>query len=197
MSIKIKSMKSFYNLPCAHRQYADTNPDGSPGHCSGLHGYDRSVHFTFAGEVDEYGWIFPFGDLKAVRAFLEHYFDHTSIIGADDPALEGISEEQLQPGGILSSLRALPYGVSMEMSSLFIWEHVNPFIYHQTGGRVWVEKIESREHEKNSAFLEVDEETAKRQAQQFKSDAEFMKVDFIHDFEKPHNALKRIQGKFE
>lgn len=194
MGIKIKSTKSFLNLPCAHRQYADTNPDGSPGHCSGLHGYDRSCHFVFAGEVDEYGWIFPFGDLKPVRAFLEYYFDHTSVIGADDPAIEGLQDEQLQPGGLLSGMRILPSGVSMEMSSMFVWEHVNPYIYHKTGGRVWVERVEIKEHEKNSAFMEVDEATAKQQAEQFRSDADFLPKIPVWEFEKPHDMLKRLNA---
>lgn len=194
MSLKIKSTKSFWKLPAGHRQWFDTNPDGSPGPCSGIHGYDRSAHFTFAGEIDEYGWIFPFGDLKPVRAFLEYYFDHVTLLGADDPGLETISEEQLVPGGVLSDLRILPSGVSMEMSSLFIWEQVNPYIYHKTGGRVWVEKIEMREHDSNSAFVEVTEETAKKQAQQFKSDANFLELNPVWEFEKPLNALHRLRN---
>lgn len=195
MSIQIKSTKSFYNLPCAHRQYADTNPDGKPGVCSGLHGYDRSVHFTFSGNIDEYGWIFPFGDLKPVRKFLEYYFDHTAIVGADDPGLDDLSEGLIEPGGILSSLRVLPYGVSMEMSSLFIWEHVNPYIYHITGGRVWVERVECKEHDKNSAFIEVSEVSAVNQAKQFNPTANFLPLKPHWEYEKPKLALSRISMK--
>ena len=195
MSMKIKSTKSFYNLPAAHRQWFDTKSDGTPGECSGLHGYDRSVHFVFAGEVDEYGWIFPFGDLKPVKKFLEYYFDHVSLIGADDPELETIEDHHLQPGGLLSSLRALPSGVSMEMSSAFVWEHVNPYIYHQTGGRVYVERVEMKEHDRNSAFIEVDQQTAYNQAEMYKSTSDFMIENPIWEFEKPHDMMNRLNGK--
>jgi len=51
----------------------------------------------------------------------------------------------------------------MEMSSLFIWEQVNPYIVEMTNGRCYLEKVESIEHDSNSAFIEVDEATAMRQ----------------------------------
>ena len=164
MTIKINSTKSFLNLPTAHCQYFDKEPDGSPGDCAALHGYDRSVHFTFSGVPDENGWIFPFGELKEVKSFLEFYFDHTSVFPADDERVARIPEEMTQPGGILSTIRVLPYGVSMEMSSLFVWEQVNPYIWERTFGRVYVSRVEIREHERNSGFLEVDEITACAQA---------------------------------
>lgn len=156
--VKVYSTKSFYNLPTAHCQWFDKEPDGSPGDCAALHGYDRSVHLTFAGEPDEQGWIFPFGDLKEVKEFLEYYFDHTSVFPANDPRLDSIPTEMLEPGGILSTIRVLPYGVSMEMSSLFIWEHVNPFIMDKTKGRVWLTRVEVKEHEKNSGFIIASQE---------------------------------------
>lgn len=195
MPLQIKSTKSFYNLPAAHRQYFDTNSDGTPGECSGLHGYDRSVHFVFAGEVDDYGWIFPFGDLKPVKEFLEYYFDHVSLVGADDPALETVEDHHMLNGGLLSSLRALPSGVSMEMSSMFVWEHVNPYIYHMTGGRVYVERVEMKEHARNSAFVEVDAATASAQAEQYRSTADFMPKVPIWEFEAPRAALDRLNNR--
>jgi hypothetical protein len=51
----------------------------------------------------------------------------------------------------------------MEMSSRFIWEQVNPFILNVTDGRCWVEKVESIEHDSNSAYVEVTEEEARHQ----------------------------------
>lgn len=161
---KIYSTKSFYNLPCAHAQFFDTKEDGSPGDCASLHGYDRSVHFTFAGEPDDQGWIYPFGELKSVKNFLEYYFDHTILLPANDPRIKNISNQMLQPGGLLGTLRLLPYGVSMEMSSLFVWEHVNPYIWDTSNKRVYVSRVEIREHEKNSAFIEVNEQEAINQA---------------------------------
>lgn len=191
MGIKIKSTKSFFHLPAAHRQWF---ADGASSECHTLHGYGRSVHFVFAGEVDEYGWVFPFGDLKPVKEFLEYYFDHVSLLGADDPGLDTIPEAQLEPGGLLSGLRALPSGVSMEMSSMFIWEHVCPYIYHKTGGRVWVERVESREHERNSAFIEVDEETARNHCEKFKVTGSFLPLRPIWEFEAPRSAITRLES---
>lgn len=159
--MKIKSTKSFYNLPVAHMQWFDVDKDGYPGPCSKWHGYDRSVHFEFTGDIDEHGWMVGFGDLKPVKEFLEYYFDHTALAGADDPRLEQIYQAHIDG---LVDLRVMPYGVSMEMSSLFVWEQVNPFIYELTGGRVYVSRVECREHEKNSAFIEIDQATAFYQA---------------------------------
>jgi len=83
--MKVKSTKAWHKLPCAHSQYHDREADGSFGECASWHGYDRSIKMTFAGDVDEYGWIVPFGELKAVKQFLEYYFDHTAVMPANDP----------------------------------------------------------------------------------------------------------------
>lgn len=163
MTIKVKSTKAWHKLPCAHAQHFDLEQDGSPGECASIHGYDRSVKITFAGEVDEQGWIVPFGELKQVKEFIEYYFDHTCVLPANDPRLNYILETYNKtPIAPLFKLRVLPYGVSMEMSSLFIWEHVNAFVRHITDDRCYVERVESIEHDSNSAFIEVSEEVAKR-----------------------------------
>ena len=157
MSIIVKSTKAFHKLPVAHMQWFDTDSTGQPctGPCSKWHGYDRSVILEFSGEVDEHGWVVPFGGLKIVRTFLEYYFDHTAVAPADDPRLEDIKEAGKKG---LVELRILPYGVSMEMSALFIWEQVNPYIRSITDGRCWLSKVECREHDSNSAFIEVPKE---------------------------------------
>jgi 6-pyruvoyl-tetrahydropterin synthase len=164
MSIKIKATKIYKNLPCGHAQYFDTKEDGSPGHCAQVHGYDRSVEFTFAGEPDEHGWIVPFGGLKPVKDFLEYYFDHVTVLPADDPRIDTIPDHMTDSGGVLGTLRVLPSGVSMEMSSIFIWEHVNAYIYDMTDGRCYVERVRVYEHERNDAMCEVDWPTAQSSA---------------------------------
>ena len=160
--MKLRCTKSYFNLPVAHMQWFDTDETGEPctGPCAKWHGYDRSVHFEFAGEPDEHGWIVGFGDLKPVKEFLEFYFDHTALISADDPRVEKAVQAHEDN---LVDLRILPYGVSMEMSSIFIWEQVNPFIYSVTDGRSYISRVECREHEKNSAFIEIEEKVALRQ----------------------------------
>lgn len=192
MGIKIKSTKSFLNLPCGHSQWFANGPDSE---CNVIHGYDRSVHFVFAGEIDEYGWIFPFGDLKPVKAFLEYYFDHTTVLGADDPRLSDIPEKLLEPGNLLGGLRILPSGVSMEMSCAFVWEHVNPYIYHQTGGRVYVDRVEIKEHDRNSGMIEVSEECAKNQANLYHSTSDFLPHKPVWEFESPLALMSRLNLK--
>jgi 6-pyruvoyl-tetrahydropterin synthase len=158
--IEVHSTKVYQRLATAHAQFFDKEPDGSPGECASVHGYDRTISLTFSGEIDENGWIVPFGELQEVKKFLEYYFDHTIVLPANDQRISGITQEMTKPGGLFSKLRILPCGVSMEMSSLFIWEFISPYITHVTNGRCYVSRVESREHECNSAYITVDRETA-------------------------------------
>jgi 6-pyruvoyl-tetrahydropterin synthase len=147
--------KSFDGLPTAHCQFQDICEDGSPGACAALHGYDRIVTIKVsAGELDEYGWVFPFGAFKNIRSWLEYYFDHTSVFPANDPRLDSIKEAR--ESGIIGTARLLPYGVSMEMSALFLYEHANRYVYEQSGGRAAITHIEFREHHKNAGEINVD-----------------------------------------
>jgi 6-pyruvoyl-tetrahydropterin synthase len=195
MGIQIKATKVYKNLPCGHAQWFDTKDDGTPGHCAQVHGYDRSVEFTFAGEPDEHGWIVPFGKLKDVKDFLEYYFDHVTVLPADDPRIGDIPDVMVNNGGLLGTLRVLPSGVSMEMSSVFIWEHVNHYIHVITDGRCYVERVRVYEHERNDAMCEVDEATAKRDA--LKKEAELatlLEQKPRWNWEAPKDLMKRING---
>jgi len=196
MGIKVKSTKVYKNLPCAHAQWFDQNADGTPGHCAQVHGYDRSVEFTFAGDVDEHGWIVPFGDLKSVKEFLEYYFDHVTVLPADDPRLAQLNgSDHVEANGLLGTLRVLPSGVSMEMSSLFIWEHVNHYIYKITNGRCYVERVRVYEHERNDAMCEVDEATAKHSAQVKINDMrQLLVLKPEWTWEAPKQALERLHA---
>jgi 6-pyruvoyl-tetrahydropterin synthase len=194
MAIEIKATKVYKNLPCGHAQYFDKNDDGTPGHCAQVHGYDRSVEFTFAGEPDEHGWIVPFGGLKPVKEFLEYYFDHVTVLPADDPRIADIPEHITDAGGLLGTLRVLPSGVSMEMSSLFIWEHVNHYIYRMTQGRCYVERVRVYEHERNDAMVEVDQETAGDSARRKNvAGAEMLPMYPRWDWESPADAIARLE----
>lgn len=166
--MKIKSTKAWHKLPCAHAQFQDLEDDGSPGDCASWHGYDRSVILEFSGEIDDYGWVVPFGGLREVKKFVEYYFDHTAVMPANDPRKDQIKKwnEELVTQSLpsLFKLRVLPYGVSMEMSSLFIWEQVNPYVYSVTNGRAVVTKVTCIEHDSNNAFVEIPEQEALKQA---------------------------------
>jgi 6-pyruvoyl-tetrahydropterin synthase len=195
MGIQIKATKVYKNLPCGHAQWFDTKEDGTPGHCAQVHGYDRSVEFTFAGEPDEHGWIVPFGKLKDVKDFLEYYFDHVTVLPADDPRIGDIPDVMVNDGGLLGTLRVLPSGVSMEMSSVFIWEHVNHYIHVITDGRCYVERVRVYEHERNDAMCEVDQATAKRDAQKKEAElATLLEQKPRWNWEAPKDLMKRING---
>lgn len=189
--MNIYSTKSFLNFPCAHAQWFDVEPDGSPGSCADFHGYDRSFHFKFGGDVDEHGWMYPFGELKEVKSFLEYYFDHTSLLPANDKRVKDIPTHMLKPGGILGTLRVLPFGVSMEMTSLFVWEHVNNYILRQTSGRVYVAAVEVKEHERNSGIIEVSKEIALQQL--YPTVVEVLPKCRFWEYESPRDALRRLK----
>jgi len=195
MGLKIKATKVYKNLPCGHAQWFDTKDDGTPGHCAQVHGYDRSVEFTFAGDLDEHGWIVPFGKLKDVKDFLEYYFDHVTVLPADDPRIGEIPDVMVNDGGLLGTLRVLPSGVSMEMSSVFIWEHVNHYVHVITNGRCYVERVRVYEHERNDAMCEVDEATAKRDAKKKEAElATLLEQKPRWTWEPPMVLMARING---
>lgn len=188
----IKSTKKFDRMPCAHAQYFDTTTGGIDysGHCAGLHGYSRSVAFEFSGIPDQNGWIVPFGGLKVVKAWLEYYFDHTAIIPADDPRKDQFIKASEQDK--MFDLRILPYGVSMEMSSLFIWEHVNAYVMNTTDKRCFVSKVTVIEHEPNSGFLEANYQEALESYQKiyvFGGDYQLLPKKRYWDYVNPHNHL--------
>jgi 6-pyruvoyl-tetrahydropterin synthase len=193
MGLQIKATKVYKNLPCGHAQHFDMNDDGTPGHCAQVHGYDRSVEFTFAGEPDKHGWIVPFGGLKPVKEFLEYYFDHVTVLPADDPRIKDIPDTMTDTGGLLGTLRVLPSGVSMEMSSVFIWEHVNHYIYKITQGRCYVERVRVYEHDRNDAMVEVDRKTASTDAQRKMPAGEALPLKPRWDWEAPQHVIQRLE----
>ena len=139
-----QSTKSFFDLPCAHRQHRHV------GNCALVHGYARSIHFTFAAEtLDSCGFVVDFGQLKWLKDYLEHLLDHTLLLSPDDPLLPQFRE--LEKAGACT-IRLMPYGPGMEGTAQLICEQVDAELRRRTKGRCWVVCVESREHQKNSAF---------------------------------------------
>jgi len=155
--MKFSTAKTFPNLPCAHQQWFDKDESNEQfsGSCAKFHGYDRSVTLKIEGEIDEHGWVFPFGHFKEVRKFLEYYFDHTSLISADDPRLE--ATVKFNDVHKVFNLRVMPSGVSMEQSALFIFMAVNNYIFAVTNGRCVLTEVECREHDKNACSFHADQ----------------------------------------
>ena len=140
------SEKTFRNLPCSHRQWRHD------GHCAFLHGYSRSYRLCFgATALDPNHFVVDFGSLKPLKAWLEHWFDHTCLLNADDPELPLF--RQLHAKGIVD-LRVLP-NVSMEGSARFVWARADALVREATGGRAWCFSVEARENDKNAAAWTV------------------------------------------
>ena len=145
---KFTSTKLLRGYPCTHRQWK------AESHCRFVHGYSRDFYFEFAcKKLTQEGWVVDFGGLKEVKKWLASMFDHTFLSSQDDPYLEKFKE--LDKEGVLQ-LRVLP-NAGMEGTAQFVYDNVNKMIHDMTQGRAWVTKVEVRENEKNSAYLEADE----------------------------------------
>lgn len=132
-------------LSCCFRQWR------ADSHCNLLHGYALGFHFVFATRtLDDRNWCMDFGGLKAVRTWLHEMFDHTTLVAADDPHRSEF--ERLAMLGVLK-IRVLP-AVGCESIARYVHEHVGRIVRADTGGRVWVESVEVREHSGNSAMYQ-------------------------------------------
>lgn len=143
-----KTYDHIEGLSCCFRQWR-----ASHSHCRLLHGYALAFHFVFATrELDQNNWCLDFGGLKPVREWLHTMFDHTVLVSEDDPELASF-REMAQRG--LVDLRVLP-AVGCEAIARLSFEHVDAFAHDATGGRVWLESAEVREHAGNSAIYQAD-----------------------------------------
>lgn len=137
-----KSTKRFSGFPCTHRQWR------AESHCKFVHGYSRAFYFEFAArELTKEGWVVDFGGLKEIKTWLEHMFDHTFLIAADDPHLEAF--QKLDKEGVIQ-LRVMP-NPGMEGSALYVYEEASKILKKTYGDRAWITLVEVSENEKNTA----------------------------------------------
>ena len=100
------STKSYYNFPCAHRQYRHE------GNCHLIHGYSRSFHFVFGiKSFTKEGFAVDYGDLKELKAHLDHMYDHTLVLDEEDPHMDTF--KKLEQAGVCR-IRTHPRGPGME-----------------------------------------------------------------------------------
>jgi 6-pyruvoyltetrahydropterin/6-carboxytetrahydropterin synthase len=149
---KFKSTKIFDGFSTVFRQW---KADGT--HCSFLHGYGVSFKIIFEGELDEKNWVWDFGGMKRAKntidgmnpkMWMDHMFDHTTIIAEDDPHLNFF--EGMHIKGIIQ-LRIIP-ATGAEQFAKYIYDKVNAFVLEETNNRVRVTQVEFSEHNKNSAI---------------------------------------------
>jgi len=146
MEARYRSTKRFWNFPCCHRQHKHD------GHCRFIHGYSREFKFWFeCTHLDENNFVVDFSALDELKSWLEHMFDHTVLINADDP--ERALFEQMHAREVVN-LRILP-SVSMEATAKYVFEYADVLVRKSTAGRCWVAKVLVAENDKNSAEYEL------------------------------------------
>jgi 6-pyruvoyltetrahydropterin/6-carboxytetrahydropterin synthase len=93
-------------LSCCFRQWRSTH-----SHCALLHGYSIGIKLIFESEtLDDRNWVMDFGGLKAFKEWADYTFDHTLVIGADDPHLplfQQMAALGLQADGGVCDLRVV------------------------------------------------------------------------------------------
>jgi 6-pyruvoyltetrahydropterin/6-carboxytetrahydropterin synthase len=156
---KYQSTKLFDGYSACFRQW---KAEGT--HCKYLHGYAVSFRVWFEGELDERNWVWDFGGMKRAKgtidgmnpkAWMDHMFDHTTVVAEDDPYLENFKE--MWKDGIIQ-LRILP-AVGAEQFAKYIYEKLNAFVKEETNGRVTVIRVEFMENNKNSSCYYEDGKT--------------------------------------
>lgn len=151
--MKFYSTKTFRNYPCSHRRWQHE------GHCAHIHGYSRSFSFVFAcSERTRNGFVMDFGGLKEVKRYLAETFDHTLLVDSSDPLLPRFRELET-----LGACKLKTYDdVGMEGTAQEVYKSVSDIVEQASNGRVWIKRLEVRENDKNSAFIEIDEKQVGR-----------------------------------
>lgn len=120
-------------------------------HCKFVHGYQlKAKVWLTCDELDNKNWVFDFGSFKEIKANLEKTFDHKLIISKDDPAKSVFRE--LERYGAVDLV--VMDGVGIEKFAEHVFSVVDTFVKFSTNNRVWCEKVEVFEHERNSAIYE-------------------------------------------
>lgn len=149
---RFQSTKVFDGYSCVFRQW---RAEGT--HCKFLHGYGISFKVWFEGVLDHRNWVWDFGGMKRAvgeidgmkpKAWMDYMFDHTLLVAADDPYLE---ELLVMHNKGVAQVRVLP-AVGAEQFAKFLYDKLNPFVEKESEGRVWVSKVEFREHDRNTAI---------------------------------------------
>ena len=125
-------------------------------HCNLIHGYALQFEFTFGGdELDESNWIVDFGGLKPLKEWLKHMFDHTYLVAENDPEMQTVI--MLQDKGLID-MRIVSH-TGCERFAEMAFDKADEIVSNLTDGRCWVQRVTVREHEHNSATVELNDHT--------------------------------------
>jgi 6-pyruvoyltetrahydropterin/6-carboxytetrahydropterin synthase len=122
-------------LSCCFRQWRSTH-----SHCSLLHGYSIGIKLIFESEtLDDRNWVMDFGGLKAFKEWADYMFDHTLVVGADDPHLkmfEIMAGFGLQDQGGVCDLRIVE-AVGCEKFSELVYKTMENILRTFQAGNSW------------------------------------------------------------
>ena len=152
------STKLFENYSVAIRQYKAAH-----SHCQLLHGYALKFKVWFASnepleenQLDDMNWIVDYGGFKdapkgnGLKSWMDHMWDHTTLIQADDPYRDMF--EALQAYGLAKVYFLEKMGA--ESNAKLVFEHFNEILSKTDGGRCKVIKVECFENDNNSSIYE-------------------------------------------
>jgi 6-pyruvoyltetrahydropterin/6-carboxytetrahydropterin synthase len=118
-------------------------------HCKNIHGYQlKAKVWLGANELDENNWVFDFGSFKELTKTLQKTFDHKLVIDKNDPAKSIFRELERYGAAEIIEMD----GVGIEKFAQFVFEQTDTYVKFCTKDRVWCDKVEIFEHEKNSAI---------------------------------------------
>jgi len=154
MKKRFISTKTFDNYSVALRQWKAQH-----SHCQLLHGYALEFKVWFSSiegeedkQLDEMNWIVDYGifSRNGLKEWLNHMFDHTTLIEKDDPQLETFKfMEELG----LCHLRVMD-SMGAESCAKLVFDKFNDVFSKTEGGRVKVVRVECFENSKNSSIYE-------------------------------------------
>ena len=150
------STKRFQNFSVALRQHKAQH-----SHCKLLHGYAFEIKVWFASneddidkQLDDMNWIVDFGGFKSpphgngIKDWMNHMFDHTTLIEHDDPYRDLF--EQMQMEG-LCKVHFLPK-MGCESIARLVYDKLNETLSKTDAGRCRVVKVEVSENAYNSGI---------------------------------------------
>lgn len=121
-------------------------------HCHFIHGYAPSVHFEFgAKEKDKNGWVLDYGACKELKTWLQENFDHKTLVAWNDPYLSYFKEGHKL--GLLD-LRVVK-ATGMEAFAEEIATMCQQWVGQITQGRVFLTRLEMKEHEGNGVIIHL------------------------------------------
>ena len=139
-----KSTKRFTGYSTCFRQWRAVH-----SHCQFLHGYSLEFIAVFTGELDEKNWVVDFGCFKrnGFKNVMNYWFDHTTIIAADDPDRHHF--EKLEKHNLIQ-LRVLDH-VGCEKFAEFVFKILEEQFENEN---ISVESVQCFENQTNSAIYE-------------------------------------------